>query len=100
MSRVTSPARTLRRLRRLAAWRLSGRDDLLRRYHAVRGSGFFDAGFYLAANPDVRRSGDDPLLHYVEHGTHERRDPSALVPAGFENVILAPPERLLPPDKL
>src|SRR3954449_2536103 len=100
MSRVTSPVRTLRRLRRLAAWRLSGRDDLLRRYHAVRGAGLFDAGFYLAANPDVRRSGDDPLLHYVEHGTHECRDPSALVPAGFENVILAPPERLLPPDKL
>lgn len=38
--------------------------------------GEFDAEFYLLANPDVRRAGIDPLLHYVNNGWRELRDPS------------------------
>lgn len=36
----------------------------------------FDAQFYLANNPDVRDSGIDPLVHFLEHGWKEGRDPS------------------------
>jgi hypothetical protein len=36
----------------------------------------FDAGFYLAANPDVARVGADPLEHFLAHGWREGRDPS------------------------
>ncbi|TAL76846.1 MAG: glycosyltransferase [Beijerinckiaceae bacterium] len=41
----------------------------------VRNSVFFDAEFYLAANPDVRAAGVDPALHYLLHGGFERRNP-------------------------
>ena len=37
----------------------------------------FDKDFYLASNPDVAECGIDPLLHYVQHGWREGRDPSA-----------------------
>ena len=33
----------------------------------------FDAGAYLAANPDVAAAGLDPLLHFKEHGFKEGR---------------------------
>lgn len=39
-------------------------------------SGFFDAGWYLAQNPDIREAGVDPILHYVRHGEKELRQPS------------------------
>lgn len=41
----------------------------------VRASGLFDAAWYLAHNQDVRRSGRDPLDHFVADGAWERRDP-------------------------
>ena len=37
---------------------------------------FFDTAWYLAENPDVRNDGVNPLLHYVERGAGEGRDPS------------------------
>lgn len=37
---------------------------------------FFDAGYYLSANADVRAAGMDPALHYLRHGAAEGRDPS------------------------
>ena len=37
---------------------------------------FFDAAFYLETYPDVRKSGEDPLTHYLERGWKEGRDPS------------------------
>jgi capsular polysaccharide biosynthesis protein len=37
----------------------------------------FDAGFYLASNPDVAAAGMDPLEHYVGAGWREGRRPSA-----------------------
>lgn len=39
----------------------------------------FDPVWYLAANPDVARSGMDPLTHWLVHGFRERRQPSAYV---------------------
>lgn len=36
----------------------------------------FDRNFYLDQNEDVRESGVDPLLHYLEFGWHEMRDPN------------------------
>ncbi|MEZ5967269.1 MAG: phytanoyl-CoA dioxygenase family protein [Planctomycetota bacterium] len=33
----------------------------------------FDAALYLAANPDVKRSGVDPRQHYMQHGFREGR---------------------------
>jgi hypothetical protein len=36
----------------------------------------FDPGDYLAANPDVRAAGVDPLAHYTSSGWTEGRDPS------------------------
>jgi len=44
---------------------------------ALRGNPeLFDAGFYLAANPDVRASRMDPLDHFLAHGIIEGRRPS------------------------
>jgi ADP-heptose:LPS heptosyltransferase/GT2 family glycosyltransferase len=45
-------------------------------YELLNQSGLFDAGYYLRANPDVAASNLDPLMHYLEVGCHERRDPS------------------------
>ena len=36
----------------------------------------FDRQFYLDSNPDVREGGNDPLIHYLEAGHLEGRDPS------------------------
>jgi glycosyltransferase involved in cell wall biosynthesis len=37
----------------------------------------FDAKLYLAANPDVARSGADPFQHFLLHGWNEGRSPNA-----------------------
>ena len=36
----------------------------------------FDRAYYIKNNPDVTFSGDDPLMHYMNHGWRELRDPS------------------------
>jgi hypothetical protein len=36
----------------------------------------FDAGFYLAANPDVASAGRDPVEHFLTAGWLESRDPT------------------------
>ena len=41
----------------------------------VARSGFFDAEWYLANNPDLVMSGGDPLRHFVMDGAYELRDP-------------------------
>ena len=38
----------------------------------------FDAGYYLANNPDVAAAGVDPYQHYLASGWKEGRNPSAL----------------------
>lgn len=42
----------------------------------IRGSGLFDAQWYLAEYPDVAAAGMDPVEHYLRHGAKEGRDPS------------------------
>jgi hypothetical protein len=41
----------------------------------IAGSGLFDEEWYVAQNPDVARSGINPLIHYVQHGAAEGRVP-------------------------
>jgi GT2 family glycosyltransferase len=43
----------------------------------------FDAAFYLAHNPDVAAAGLNPLLHYVQYGAQEGRNPHPLFDAAF-----------------
>lgn len=38
--------------------------------------GEFDEDYYLTVYPDVRRSGEDALDHYISTGHHERRNPT------------------------
>lgn len=42
----------------------------------IASSGIFDPVWYLASNPDVGKSGLDPILHYVRHGEKENRQPA------------------------
>ncbi|MDQ4072160.1 MAG: glycosyltransferase, partial [Actinomycetota bacterium] len=45
----------------------------LRDYLGLRRARVFDAGYYLEHNPGIRL---DPLMHYVNHGWLEQRDPN------------------------
>jgi len=45
-------------------------------FDLCRNSSFFDAKWYLSHNPDVKKSGLDPLEHYLLYGGIEGRDPS------------------------
>jgi len=42
----------------------------------LRDSGLFESEYYLRLNPDVRNAGVDPILHYLQFGGAEGRDPS------------------------
>ena len=44
-------------------------------YEAVRKSGLFDPEHYATAYPDVAERNVDPLVHYLEEGAREGRDP-------------------------
>lgn len=41
----------------------------------IRQSGLFDNGWYLHQYPDVKKSGIDPLEHFVKYGAKEGRNP-------------------------
>jgi hypothetical protein len=41
----------------------------------IASSGLFNDDWYIRQNPDVARSGINPLLHYVQHGAQEKRVP-------------------------
>ncbi len=45
-------------------------------YELLEASRLFDPQFYRSAYPDVAALNMDPLLHYLESGCRERRDPS------------------------
>lgn len=60
------------------SWRLSPRHaqrQLKRDETLAKESGLFDRDWYLAHNPDVAVSRQDPLKHYLQHGGQEGRDP-------------------------
>ena len=55
---------------------------------------FLDPAHYRAANPDVRASNQDPLLHFLHDGWREGRDPNSTFQTSFylasnEDVVLA-----------
>jgi GT2 family glycosyltransferase/LmbE family N-acetylglucosaminyl deacetylase len=49
----------------------------------IRESGLFNEHFYLHNNPDVQQSEFDPLLHYLNHGGFEGRNPSEYFDSAF-----------------
>ena len=51
-------------------------------YLTLLNSPLFDADYYLSKYPDVARRGEDPILHYLTHGSSEGRWPSAAVEPG------------------
>ena len=44
---------------------------------AILSSGAFDRSFYVDRNPDVIEAGVDPVLHFIQYGWHEQRDPAS-----------------------
>jgi hypothetical protein len=50
-------------------------EGLFSDYEAIRKSGLFDPEHYATAYPDVAERNVDPLVHYLEEGARERRDP-------------------------
>ena len=55
-------------------------------YEAIRKSGLFDPEHYIKAYPDVAERNVDPLVHYLEEGARERRDPHPGFRVGFVGV--------------
>ncbi len=51
--------------------------SLFSNYLLVRDSGLFDETYYCNAYPEIRERNLDPLLHYLETGAMELRNPSA-----------------------
>src|SRR5260370_28670342 len=52
-------------------------------YEEVRKSGLFDAEYYQVTYPDVAGRNIDPLVHYLEEGAREGRNPYRDFDAGF-----------------
>jgi SAM-dependent methyltransferase len=76
--KVTQPLRITGHRLRLAI-------KSLRRYHTAlfiiwthRKTGIFDREWYLLRYPDVRKSGMNPLWHFLMHGVYEGRAPHGL----------------------
>ena len=61
----------------------------IKTYLQLRRSDLFDADYYLSRYPDVSHSGLNPLMHYVEHGRKEGRQP--LGSPELPSVIAAQP---------
>ena len=52
-------------------------------YKIINRSGIFDRNYYLARYPDVAAAGVDPLIHYLDAGWQEQRDPNPLFSTAF-----------------
>jgi lipopolysaccharide biosynthesis protein/GT2 family glycosyltransferase len=52
--------------------------DTISKIELIAASHLFDRNWYLDRYPDVRTSGVDPILHYLEQGAAEGRNPSRL----------------------
>ncbi len=63
---------------------------------AARGMDRFDPAFYLTANPDVAKSGMDPLSHSVKYGYNEGRGMNA--GEGTQSLPAGMPPMLKPND--
>ena len=62
----------------------------VKEYRRLRGSDEFDADYYLSRYPDVSHAGLNPLMHYVEHGRKEGRQPLGS-PEELPSIIAARP---------
>lgn len=62
------------------------------RADVVRAGLIVDPDYYLAAHPDVRDAGVDPIEHYISSGLTEGRSPRQHVKSGHTDTIL---DRLL-----
>ncbi|WP_147019926.1 rhamnosyltransferase WsaF family glycosyltransferase [Methylorubrum extorquens] len=58
----------LKKIFRAKMWRYKKSYKIIRQH--------FDINFYLKENPDVRAGKQDPILHYLEHGSREGRRPT------------------------
>src|ERR1700729_210029 len=55
---------------------------------------WFDAGWYLARNPDVARAGIEPRAHYIRYGESEGRAPSPwFEPIWYRSVYDVAPDQ-------
>ena len=52
-------------------------------YEDVRKSGLFDAEYYLSTYPDLAERNVDPLVHFLEEGAREGRNPHPDFDSGF-----------------
>jgi hypothetical protein len=64
-----------RRVRHALKVRYFGLPVPTSRYSLIRNSVFFDKNFYLTSNPDVKSKKFDPVVHYLQYGGKEGRDP-------------------------
>lgn len=73
-----APDGLMGRVRRL--WSRQARARAARRpeTEAIERSRLFAARWYLERYPDVAAAGEDPLWHYMQHGSAEGRDPHPL----------------------
>ena len=71
----------LARVAAVAAFRYRRRYRLLIR--RIQQAGLFDAAFYQAAYPDVRESGADPIVHFLQIGAREGRNPNPLFDTSY-----------------
>jgi GT2 family glycosyltransferase/glycosyltransferase involved in cell wall biosynthesis len=77
--RMTKP------LREVTQWKRKFKNRIMpvlyffnRSYRVMKKSGLFDSEYYLNVNPDVAKSGVDPLIHYMAFGANEGRNPNPL----------------------
>ncbi|QSR89625.1 glycosyltransferase [Methylacidiphilum caldifontis] len=52
-------------------------------YFKILRSSLFDQAYYLKHNPDVREAGVDPLLHYIQYGWKEGRNPNGYFDSAY-----------------
>jgi hypothetical protein len=64
-----------RRFRHALKVRYFGLSVPTSRYSLIRNSVFFDKNFYLTSNPEVKSKRFDPVVHYLQYGGKEGRDP-------------------------
>jgi hypothetical protein len=89
--RITLPIRAVARAAvRVRSWAVMIALRARKMFHTrradirlIRQSGLFDAEYYLRQYPEVARSGMDPIVHYLEIGAKQGKDPSPYFETAF-----------------